>query len=132
MSRNYVIKTDGGNLYEIIDESHLWHPDTWIILINKVRFVIISFSALKIRQTLTDAVAGRVDYRNADWKHLEGGVGANINSGHCIGHAAIFIKEELIKPYMRTRAFPPNFWENVIAKHYEYTPQITEVYLKIH
>jgi hypothetical protein len=132
MTKKYVIKTESGNFYEIIDESHLWHPDTWIIMFKGERQVILTFSKAKLKQTLMDVVRGRVDYRKSAWRNLEGGIKTNFESGACIGHSVLFIEEKLIKPYLKTRKLPPKFWEEVVTKNCGHTSKIIEVYIKIH
>jgi len=130
MTHQYVIKTESGNFYEIIDESHLWHPDTRIIMSKGQRCVILSFSKYKIKQSIFDHARGRSGVKS--WRELEGGVTANIKSGNCIRHMVLSINEDLIRPYMKTRILPPTFWTDVVAKHYKNTSRIMEVYKKIH
>jgi len=116
-----------------IKPEYLWHPDTWIIMYNGERRVILMFSKTRIKQTLAHAMTGgTIDFRNASWRNLEGGVEANIKSGACIGHSALFIPEKLIKPYMKTRKLPANFWTDVVAENYGHTSSIVEVYQQIH
>ncbi|HLD33401.1 MAG TPA: hypothetical protein VJB66_01655 [Candidatus Nanoarchaeia archaeon] len=55
MSKKFVLKTENGSFYEVIDESHLFASDIWVIMVNGKRHVILYFG--KYRQMMPGPIA---------------------------------------------------------------------------
>jgi hypothetical protein len=131
--KKYILKTESGSFYEVIDESHLFAPDTWMLMKNGKRHVILSFG--KFRQMIpnpNNPFGGPGQSKEVKIRNLQGGVGNNIANGTCIGHSVFYIPENLVAPYMKKRNIPPAVWNNVISKHYGNTTKVKEIYMKIH
>lgn len=129
MSKKYLLKTMNDSYYEVFDESHLWRPDTWIILVKGVRNVILYFGK-HIKPT---GVTGEersnlgVQIRSSGKK-----VGHDITKGGGVGQQVFYIKEGLIKKYMKERKIPQDVWDNILSKNYGHTSIITKIYLRVH
>lgn len=127
--KEYVLKTRSGSFYEILDESHLWFSDTWIVIVNGERCVVMSVADVASRQTLIDVAKGRVPAPTI--RNLEDGVGSHIERGTCKGHAIVYVKETLIRPYLKTRKVPAATWQE-ISNEVGNTSPIVAVYKKVY
>jgi hypothetical protein len=133
MSKEYVLKTNSGSLYEVIDESHLLGFDVWVIMVKGKRNVILYFGKYrKMTPGILTIAKGRGETAYVKIKPLEGEVGMAITKGTCIGQNIFYVDERLIAPYLKARDVPSDVWENTITKNAENTSSVFKVFMKIH
>lgn len=131
MDQKYLLKTESGNYYEVIDETHLFGQDTWIILKNNVRNIIIAVG--KLRERVPGPLGGAIPLQTQKYfKQLDGEIKNAFVNGKCVGQVILYVPEQLLAPHLKTKTISKEEWTRITSNSMGNTSTVIEVYKKIH
>lgn len=94
--KRYLVKTSSGSSYEVIDETHLFGSDKWVVLKDGKRLPIICFA--KFRELKMEASIMNLGKQHAldgvrYIRALEDSIGNALYTRNCIGYSMVFVGE---------------------------------------
>jgi hypothetical protein len=95
MPHKFILKTQSGNFYEILDESNAFGSDHWVSIIGGRRKALLCFGDLRKAESIMTQVNGRspIEYLRV----LEGQIGSALKTKNCLGKRLVFVEESQFK-----------------------------------
>src|SRR5687768_324427 len=125
MSESFVFKTVDGKLYEVFDESHIVGLNTWILITENKRNIIMYFGSRKFVPPGSMSDSGRIVI-----KQLENYVKDNIERRTCIGQNIFYIPESVVGMTWKEGKLTRELWDMYMARQVEKTERVVEVFEK--